>query len=138
MVADLFHYGHVNFLRNARNLGDHLTVGLVSDLRAQSYKRRPVLTFDERKAVIEACRYVDAVIKLDENVSDAFMEARDFHIRAYAVANAAEEARYFATLWKDMNRSYFRRIDYTAGISTTEIITRLLDRPDLSPRLSDR
>lgn len=131
MVADLFHYGHVNFLRRARALGDHLTVGLVSDRRAASYKRPPVLSFAERKAVVEACRYVDDVIELDENVTDEFMRAHDFHIRAYGVANEAEEEMKFRTLWKDMDRAYFHRIDYTPGISTTEIIRRIVSRPDL-------
>ena len=138
MVADLFHYGHVNFLRQARALGDHLTVGLVSDRRAASYKRPPVLTFAERKAVVEACRYVDAVIELDENVTDAFMRAHGFHIRAYGTASPEEEARNFRTLWKDMDPAWFRRVDYTPGISTTDIIRRVLARPDLFPPDSER
>ncbi len=133
MVADLFHYGHVNFLRQARALGDHLTVGLVSDRRAAGYKRRPVMTFAERRAVLEACRYVDAVIELDENVTDAFMRAHGFDIRAYGVADDHEEARNFATLWKDMDRGYFRRVDYSPDISTTAIIGRILDRRELWP-----
>lgn len=132
MVADLFHYGHVNFLREARRLGDHLTVGLVSDRRAGGYKRRPVMSFAERKAVVEACRYVDAVMELDENVTDSFMRENGFHIRAYGVASEAEEARNFRTLWKDMSPDYFRRVDYTPGISTTDIIARIFQRPDLS------
>ena len=130
MVADLFHYGHVNFLREARALGDHLTVGIVSDRRAGSYKRNPVLSLQERSAVVAACRYVDDVIALDENVTDAFMAAHDFDLRAYSSASKIEEDRYFRTLWKDMDHSYFRRIDYTPGISTTEIILRILTRPD--------
>ena len=130
MVADLFHYGHVNYLREARALGDHLTVGVVSDRRAASYKRLPILTFAERKAVVEACRHVDAVLELDDDVTDEFMRANDFQIRAYAVANEAEEQRYFATLWSRMDRSYFRRIEYTPGISTTEILKRIRSRGD--------
>lgn len=132
MVADLFHYGHVNFLRELRTLGDHVTVGLVSDRRAAAYKRPPVMQFAERMVVVEACRYVDAVIELDENVTDAFMRAHDFHIRAYGVASDAEQARNFRVLWKDMNPEYFRRVAYTTGISTTEIIARILNRPDLA------
>jgi cytidyltransferase-like protein len=128
MVGDLFHYGHVNYLREARGLGDHLTVGIVSDRRAASYKRRPILSYAERKPVIEACRYVDAVLELDEDVTDEFMQARNFQIRAYAVANEAEEQRYFATIWSRMDRSYFRRIAYTPGISTTEILDRIRSR----------
>lgn len=131
MVADLFHYGHVEFLRRARAMGDHLTVGLVSDERARGYKRRPVLTFDERRLVLENSRFVDAVLKLDENVTDEFMRRHGFDIRAYATASPEEEERNFRTLWKDMDRSYFRRIDYTEGISTTDIIRRVRERDDI-------
>lgn len=128
MVADLFHFGHVNFLREARKLGDHLTVGVISDERAAGYKRTPVMTFEERAAVVAGCRYVDAVMKLDTNVTDEFMRAHRFDYRIYAVASDEEEERNFATLWKDMDRTYFRRIPYTPSISTTQIIGRLASR----------
>ncbi len=131
MVADLFHPGHVNLLRSARALGDHLTVAVLTDARAASYKRRPVMSWEERAAVVAACRHVDAVIPLDQNVTDAFMDAHGFHIRAYAVANDAEKERNFRTLWRDMDRSRFRRLPYTEGVSTTEIIARVRAREDL-------
>jgi glycerol-3-phosphate cytidylyltransferase-like family protein len=103
----------------------------VNDRRAMSYKRRPVMTYEERKAVLESSRYVDAVIPLDENVTNDFMKKHGFQIRAYAVANDADEDRFFRTLWKDMDRSYFVRIAYTEGISTTDIIARIRNRDDL-------
>jgi cytidyltransferase-like protein len=62
MVADLFHYGHVEFLQRAGELGDTLVVGIHSDATVESYKRRPVMTMRERIGVVEACRYVDEVI----------------------------------------------------------------------------
>jgi len=62
MVGDLFHCGHVELLRAARDLGDHPVVGVLSDEAAAAYKRRPVMTLSERVAVIEACRHVDEVI----------------------------------------------------------------------------
>lgn len=132
LVGDLFHFGHVRFLCEARKLGDHLTVGLVSDRRAQGYKRQPVLSFAERCEVIQACRYVDAVMELDENITNEFMVRHDLSIRAFATASKAEEERNFKTLWKDMDPAYFHRIDYTQGISTSDIIDRILRRPDLT------
>ncbi len=131
MTADLFHIGHVRFLRSARALGDHLTVGLVTDRRAASYKRRPVMTNEEREAVLKSSRYVDAVIAVDENVTNDFMAKHSFQIRAYAVASDADEVYFFETLWKDMDRNYFVRIPYTEGISTTDIIARIRARDDL-------
>jgi len=62
MVADLFHYGHVNFLRQAREYGDYLLVGVHADETVMSYKRRPILSMEERVASVEGCRYVDEVV----------------------------------------------------------------------------
>ena len=131
MVADLFHYGHVNFLREARALGDHLTVGLITDRHAASYKRHPILTYEERRAVVQACRYVDEVIELEEDTTDDSMKAHGFQICAYAVASDEEEARYRAILWKIVDPAYFHRISYTSGISTSAVIDRILSRRDL-------
>lgn len=131
MVGDLFHFGHVEFLRRARALGDHLTVGLVTDRRAASYKRTPILSYEERKAVVSACRYVDAVVPLDRNVTDDFMREGNYALRAYGVANEAENERYLATLLADMNPDYLRRIPYSDGISTSVIIERIRAHEDI-------
>ena len=63
MVADLFHYGHVNALKQAKSLGDYLIVGIHSDETVKSYKRTPIMTMAERIAVIEGCKYVDEIIQ---------------------------------------------------------------------------
>ena len=62
MVADLFHAGHVEFLRRARELGDELVVGIHSDETVAGYKRAPVMTMAERVRVVAACRHVDEVV----------------------------------------------------------------------------
>ena len=59
MVGDLFHPGHVALLRAARDFGDQLVVGVLSDEVVTAYKRRPIMTMSERLCVIEACRYGD-------------------------------------------------------------------------------
>ena len=62
MVADLFHYGHVEFLRKAHALGDYLLVGICSDEAVQTNKRIPILKMEERVASVAGCRYVDEVV----------------------------------------------------------------------------
>ena len=62
MVADLFHYGHVSFLRKASSHGDVLLVGVHADEVVMTYKRRPILSMEERVASVEGCRYADEVI----------------------------------------------------------------------------
>src|SRR5579872_416002 len=62
VVCDLFHPGHVEFLRQARLLGDKLVVGVVGDEDVATYKPPPIMSFAERVAVLEACRHVDRVL----------------------------------------------------------------------------
>jgi len=61
-VCDLFHYGHVEFFRQARALGDRLIVGINSDRDAATYKPPPIMTHAERVAVVRGCRFVDQVL----------------------------------------------------------------------------
>lgn len=58
-VFDLFHRGHLEFLRAARALGDRLVVAVNGDAMTASYKRRPVFDEEDRLALVRACRYVD-------------------------------------------------------------------------------
>ena len=48
MVADLFHYGHVNFLRQAKTHGDYLLVGVHADDAITVYKPKPIMTIRAR------------------------------------------------------------------------------------------
>lgn len=61
MVGDFLHHGHINIIEEARKFGD-VIVGLLTDKAAASYKRLPVLTFEQRKKVIENIKGVKAVI----------------------------------------------------------------------------
>jgi len=59
---DVLHQGHVSFLRDAKALGDDLTVCIATDEVYQLAKgRKPIMPFASRIAVMRACRYVDAV-----------------------------------------------------------------------------
>ena len=62
MVADLFHYGHIEFLRKAHALGDYLLVGICSDEAVQTNKWQPILNMEERVASVAGCRHVDEVV----------------------------------------------------------------------------
>ena len=54
MVGDLFHYGHVEILRRAREKGDRLLVGVHSDETVMQYKRKPICSMSERVAGVLA------------------------------------------------------------------------------------
>ncbi len=124
MVADLFHYGHVNFLKQASRHGDFLLVGVHADETVESYKRKPILTMEERVASVEGCRYVDEVIPnapleitrewIDKHKIDLIIHGDD-------VAPEVRDAWYGVPI----EMGIYQSVDYTAGISTTELISRI-------------
>ena len=61
-VFDLFHIGHVNLLRNAKNLCDKLIAGVTVDDLVKYKGKKSVIPFEERIQVVRACRYVDVAI----------------------------------------------------------------------------
>ena len=62
-VFDLFHIGHLNILRRAKEQCEYLIVGVTTDELVRAYKNKtPVIPFEERIAIVEAIRYVDKVV----------------------------------------------------------------------------
>jgi cytidyltransferase-related domain len=62
-VYDLFHIGHLNILRRAKEQCEYLIVGVSTDEIVEEYKgKRPVVPFDERIEIVKAIRYVDEVV----------------------------------------------------------------------------
>ena len=60
---DLLHYGHINLLRRAKEQGDYLVVALSTDeFNWNEKQKKCYFSYDERKAMLEAIRYVDLVV----------------------------------------------------------------------------
>ena len=129
MVADLFHYGHIQFLKKARTLGDYLIVGVNSDDDLIDYKRSPILTMPERVASVAGCRYVDEVIPDAPMIIDRpFIEEHDINLVVHGDDFPREQIEYYYSVPLEMG--IFRTVPYTQGISTTDIIRRILERQD--------
>ena len=62
-VFDMFHIGHLNILRRAKDLCEHLVVGVSTDEVVKTYKNKtPIIPFEERIQIVQSVRYVDEVI----------------------------------------------------------------------------
>ena len=68
-VYDMFHIGHLNVIRRAKEQCDYLIVGVSTDELVQSEKHKtPVIPYEERAAIVAALRYVDKVVpQIDKN-----------------------------------------------------------------------
>jgi len=114
---DVLHIGHVNILERARNLGDHLTVGVSSDALNKSKKgRMPVYPQDHRMKIIRSLRFVDEVF-----VEESLEKKREYileHGADILVMGDDWEGR-FDELSDVCEVVYLPR---TPSISTTEVI----------------
>jgi len=122
-VYDLFHYGHVRFLKEAKKLGDFLLVGVHTDEAVNNYKsRETVMKEEERIEVVEACRYVDQAILIPEQKS---LEMDFYTMHGIDIQVQGDDFDNYS-LPKELG--IFKLVPYTEGISTSKIITRLTKR----------
>jgi cytidyltransferase-like protein len=128
MVGDLFHFGHVNNIKTVYNLGYDVVIGIHSDITVESYKRKPILTMDERIKVIESCKYVFSVIKdAPLIITKEYLDKHNFDMVFHAHP-LEEEIKYKKMYEIPLKLGKFTRTEYTVKISTTEIINRIIKR----------
>ncbi len=121
---DLFHVGHLNLLKRAREKCDYLIVGVHE---SGSWKgRESIIPFEDRKRMIAACRYVDEVIDACVEDSDAW-EKRPFD-RLFVGSDYEGTERFarYEEFFRDKGVEivYF---PYTQGVSSTQIRNRVVE-----------
>ena len=127
MVGDLFHYGHVRFLEQARKQGDMLVVGVHSDKTVAGYKRAPVMTMAERIQVIAACQFVDEVIPdAPLEVTREFVEEHELDLVVHG-DDLDEDS--LETMYRDPRAmGILTLVPYANGVSSTAIMERVRRR----------
>ena len=84
---DLLHYGHINLLRRAKALGDYLIVVISSDEFNWNEKHKKCyFTYEQRKALVEAVRYVDLVIP-EESWEQKRKDMHEYHIDTFVMGD---------------------------------------------------
>jgi glycerol-3-phosphate cytidylyltransferase len=84
---DLLHYGHINLLRRAKALGDYLIVVLSTDEFNWNEKRKKCyFTYEIRKQLLEAIRYVDLVIP-EENWDQKITDVKEYHVDTFVMGD---------------------------------------------------
>lgn len=84
---DLLHYGHINLLKRAKQYGDYLIVALSTDDFNWNQKRKKCyFSYDKRKALLEAIRYVDLVIP-EESWDQKVTDVREYHIDTFVMGD---------------------------------------------------
>ena len=84
---DLLHYGHINLLRRAKEQGDYLVVALSTDeFNFQKKKQKCYFSYEKRKQLLEAIRYVDLVIA-EESWDQKITDIKEYQIDTFIMGN---------------------------------------------------
>ncbi|CAD5228517.1 unnamed protein product [Bursaphelenchus xylophilus] len=123
---DMVHFGHANHLRQAKEMGAKLIVGVHTDRDIEYHKGPPVFTEQERYRMVRAIRWVDTVVEgapyvttvetLNQHDCDFCVHGNDITLTADGVDTYAEVKR--------VNR--YRECRRTPGVSTTDLVGRML------------
>lgn len=114
---DLLHYGHINLLRRAHALGDYLVVALSTDEFNQEKGKMCYFSYEERKQLLEAVRYVDLVIP-ESSWEQKADDVREYHIDTIVMGGDWEGSPRFEYLRDLCEVVYLPR---TPEISTSQI-----------------
>ena len=128
-VFDMFHIGHLNILRRAKEQCDHLIVGVSTDELVASYKNKtPIIPYAERRAIIEAIKYVDEVVAQEDR--DKIGAFNRIGFDAMFVGSDWKGKPLFVETEKYLNDhgATVIYLSYTEGTSSTILREKLLNQ----------
>lgn len=115
-VWDLFHEGHINFLKEAKKNCDYLYVGIMTDywVRVQKGHDRPIESLEQRMVSLKTSGLVDKIVIIDTLDMTTYLQMMDIWFKGN------EQKNMRPTQWS--NEIYIER---TPNISTTELAKKL-------------
>ncbi|HUQ65645.1 MAG TPA: iron-containing alcohol dehydrogenase [Flavitalea sp.] len=132
-VFDMFHRGHVEFLRKAKSLGDRLIIAVNGDQMVGEYKRKPLISETDRLEIIKACKFVDDAFIIRQFDNKCFIEKYD--IDAIVHGSDWERQSYLEQIC--VTEDYLKKhnvdlvfVPYTSGVSTSGIIKKIRTEKD--------
>lgn len=125
-VYDMFHIGHLNVIKKAKEQCDYLIVGVSTDELVQKDKNKtPIIPFAERMAIVEAIKYVDRVVpQEDKNKLSAWEKYRFNKMFVGSDWKGTD-------VWNEFEKQFapvgveIVYLDHTDGISSTILRDRL-------------
>ena len=125
-VYDMFHIGHLNVIRRAKEQCDHLIVGVTTDdLCYKRKKKYPIICESDRVAIVKAIRYVDEVVSQED--MDKLAAVKKYHVDAVFVGSDWKGTE----AWNRYEKEFAEvgctvvYLDHTEGISSTILRDRL-------------
>lgn len=128
-VYDMFHIGHLNILKRAKEQCDFLIVGVSTDELVKKAKNKtPIIPYDERKQIIEAIKYVDMVVPQENK--DKISAYKRYKFDAMFVGDDWKGSELFTKCEKELSKYgcdvvYF---PYTKGTSSTILREKVLNK----------
>lgn len=127
-VFDMFHIGHLNILKNAKEQCDYLIVGVSTDELVYAVKnKKTIIPFEERVEIVKAIKYVDQVVpQINKDKIAAYGE---YHFDVMFVGDDWKNSELFNEVEKKLKKYnvdviYF---PYTKGISSTLLREKIGD-----------
>ena len=114
---DLLHYGHIRILKRAKELGDYLVVALSTDEFNATKGKKAYHSYETRKKMLEAIRYVDLVIP-ENSWEQKIQDIKDYKIDVCVIGDDWAGSDKFDYLKEYCEVKFLER---TPGVSTTQI-----------------
>lgn len=83
-VFDLFNYENIALLKQAKELGDYLVVALATDELNKYINKKTIHSYDERKEMLKACKYVDLVIP-EKNLEQKIFDIQNYKVDTFVI-----------------------------------------------------